>query len=100
MQLCMNSIQDWVSKNCFKFSTSKMVCIHFHQQYSFSPRPVWRKKKEKMPVKVVNEAKFFGLIFDTKLTFKNHVHLRMLFQEVSLEKTFNFLKEINIFNKV
>ena len=36
MQLCVNSIQEWVSKNGFKFSTSKAVCIHFHQQYVFS----------------------------------------------------------------
>ena len=35
MQLCVNSIQKWVSENGFKFSTSKTVCIHFHQQYVF-----------------------------------------------------------------
>ena len=39
MQLCVNSIQKWVSENGFKFSTSKMVCIRFHQQYGFFPRP-------------------------------------------------------------
>ena len=39
MQLCVNSIQKWVTENGFKFSTSKMVCIHFHQQYVFFPRP-------------------------------------------------------------
>ena len=36
MQLC---VQKWVSENGFKFSTSKTVCIHFHQQYFFLPRP-------------------------------------------------------------
>ena len=39
MQLCVNSIQKWVSQNGSKFSTSRMVCIHFHQQYIFFPRP-------------------------------------------------------------
>ena len=39
MQLCVNSVQKWVSDNGFKLSTSKMVCIHFHQQYVFPPRP-------------------------------------------------------------
>ena len=39
MQLCVNSVQKWVSENGFKFSTSKTVCIHFQQQYSFFPRP-------------------------------------------------------------
>ena len=35
MQLCVNSVQKWVSENGFKFSTSKTVCVHFHQQYVF-----------------------------------------------------------------
>ena len=35
MQLCVNSVQEWESENGFKFSTSKTVCIHFHQQYVF-----------------------------------------------------------------
>ena len=39
MQLCVNSVQKWVSENGFKFSTSKTVCIHFHQQYLFFHRP-------------------------------------------------------------
>ena len=39
MQLCVNSIQEWVSENVFMFSTPKTVCIHFHQQYVFFPRP-------------------------------------------------------------
>ena len=39
MQLCVNSVQKWVTENGFKFSTSKTVCIHFHQQYVFFPRP-------------------------------------------------------------
>ena len=46
MQLCVNSIQKWVTENGFKFSTSKMVCIHFHQQYVFFPQTLtffWEK---------------------------------------------------------
>ena len=39
MQLCVNNVQEWVSENGFKFSTSKSVCIHFHQQCVFFPRP-------------------------------------------------------------
>lgn len=37
LQLYVNIIQDWVSENGFKFSASKMVCIHFHQQHGFFP---------------------------------------------------------------
>ena len=71
MQLCVNSVQNWVSENGFKFSTSKTVCIHFHQQYGFFPDP--NILLGKTPIKVVKEAKFLGLIFATKLTFKNHI---------------------------
>ena len=40
MQLCVNSVPKWVSENGFKFSISKTVCIHFHQQdVCFFPRP-------------------------------------------------------------
>ena len=70
MQLCFNSIQEWGSENGFRFSTSKTVCISFHQQYVFSP-PDPNILLGKTPIKVVKEAKFLGLIFDTKLTFKN-----------------------------
>ena len=39
MQLCVNNVQHKVSQNGFTFSTSKTVCIHFHQQYGFFPEP-------------------------------------------------------------
>ena len=39
MQLCVNSIQKWVSENGFKHSTSETVYIHFHKQYVFFPEP-------------------------------------------------------------
>ena len=71
MQLCVNNVQKWVSENGFKFSTSKTVCIHFHQQYDFPPDP--NSLLGKTPIQVVREAKFLGVIFDTKLTFKNHI---------------------------
>ena len=65
-QLCVSSIQKWVSENGLKFCFSKTVCIHFHQQYAFFPDPNILLGK-KVPIKVVKEAKFLGLIFDTKL---------------------------------
>ena len=75
MQPCVNSVQKWVSQNGFKFSTSKTVCIHFHQQYVFFcfffPDP--NILLGKTPIKVVRETKFLGVIFDTKLIFKNHI---------------------------
>ena len=45
MQLCVNSVQKWVSENGFKF-ISKTVCIYFDQQYVFFPQTLtffWEK---------------------------------------------------------
>ena len=39
MQLCVNSVQNWVSENDFKFSPSKTACIHFCRQNGVFPEP-------------------------------------------------------------
>ena len=81
-----------VSENGFKFSTSKTVCIHFHQQYFiyiylfFYPDPIILLGKT--PIKVVKKAKFLGLIFDTKLTFKNHIQ----YLKTSCQKALDILR--------
>ena len=62
MQLCVNCVQDWVSNNGFKVSTSKTVCMHFCNQ-----------RKKYAELKVVRETKFLGVVFDYTLSFKNHV---------------------------
>ena len=71
MQLCVNSVQDWVSNNGFKFSTSKTVCMHFcNQRKHFSEPSVLLDKN---PIKVVSEAKFLGVIFDRTLSYNSNV---------------------------
>ena len=86
MQLCVNSFQKWVTENGFKFSTSKTVCIHFHQQYVFPPDP--NILLGKTPMKVVREAKFLGVTFDTKLIFKNHIQ----YLKTSYQKALDILR--------
>ena len=88
MQLCVNSVQKWVSQNGFKFRTSRTVCIDFHQQYGFSPDP--NILLVKTPIKVVKEAKFLGLIFDTKLTLKNHIQ----YLKTSYQKALDILRVV------
>ena len=39
MQLCVNSVQDWISNNGFKFFTSKTVCMHFCNQRKHFAEP-------------------------------------------------------------
>ena len=77
-----------MSENGFKFSTSKTVCIHFHQQYVFFPDP--NILLGKTPIKVVKEAKYLGLIFDTKLTFKNHIK----YLKTSCQKAVDILRVV------
>ena len=88
MQLCVNSIQNWVSKNGFKFLPSKTVCIHFCRQNRIFPEPTILLDKS---IKMFKEAKFLGLIFYSKLTFKNHMiqHLK-----ISCQKALDILRVV------
>ena len=72
MQLCVNSVQDWISNNGFKFSTSKTVCMYFcnRRKHFAEPSIFW----DKTPIKVVTEAKFLGVIFDRTLSYNSHVN--------------------------
>ena len=62
IQLSVNSLQDWVSNNGFKFSTRKTNCMHFCNQHKHFAKP--SILLDKNPIKVVTEAKFLGVIFD------------------------------------
>ena len=72
MQLCVNSVQDWVSNNGFTFSTSSTVCMHFCNQRKHFAEP--SNLLDKTPIKVVTEAKFLGVIFDRTLSYSSHVN--------------------------
>ena len=71
MQLCLNNIQTWADENGFKFSKTKTVCMHFCQQRALHPHPDLLLNGVKIPV--VEETKFLGLIFDSKLSFQSHL---------------------------
>ena len=74
MQLCVNSVQDWVSNKGFKFSAKKKkktVCMHFCNQRKHFAEP--SILLDKNPIKVVTEAKFLGVIFDRTLSYISHV---------------------------
>ena len=79
MQLCVNSIQDWVSKNGFKFSTSKTVRIHFHQQYCFPQTLIsfWEKRLKMYQKKQHSLVSFLTPNSLLKITFSTvHRHVR------------------------
>ena len=59
---------------CLRTALSSPPPRTFTNSMFFSPAPnIFLGRR---PIKVVKEAKFLGLILDTKLTFKNHVQYR------------------------
>ena len=71
LQQNLNNIQDWATKNGFKFSKSKTVCMHFCQLRKAHDDPVLTLDGTFIPV--VEETKYLGVIFDKKLTFIPHI---------------------------
>ena len=71
LQRCLNNIEDWATKNGFKFSKTKTQCVHFCQirQLHLDPHLTIYGS----PIPVVSEAKFLGLSFDNKLSFIPHI---------------------------
>ena len=72
MQLCVNSVQDWVSNNGFRFSTSKTVCMHFCNQRLTLCKTVYLVGQNH--IKVVTETTFLSVIFDRTLSYSSHVN--------------------------
>ena len=71
LQLCVNSVNKWVQENGFKFSVSKTECIQFTNQGGVFTEP--DIELDGTSIKVADEAKFLGLVFDHRLTFRAHV---------------------------
>jgi len=71
LQRCLNGLQSWADENGFQFSKTKTVCIHFCRQRTLHPDPDLKLYGATVPV--VEETKFLGLIFDSKLTFGPHI---------------------------
>ena len=71
LQQCLNRIEDWATRNGFKFSESKTQCVHFCQQRKIHSDPALYIYGSQIPV--VAESKFLGVIFDRKLSFISHI---------------------------
>ena len=89
LQGCLNKIQDWADRNGFRFSSTKTVCMHFCQKRKFHLDP--DLSLNGTPIPIVTEAKFLGLIFDSKLSFRPHIdYLRR-----KCQKSLNLLKVVS-----
>ena len=72
LQLNLNKVNKWARENRFNFSKSKTKCVHFCSQMKMHNNPVLKIDDSEIPV--VNEYKFFGVIFDKKKTFIHPTH--------------------------
>ena len=71
LQLCVNGVNKWVQENGFKFSVSKIERVHSTNQRGVFTEP--DIKLDGTSIKVADEAKFLGRVFDRRLTFRAYV---------------------------
>ena len=89
LQQCLNRIEDWATRNGFKFSKSKTQCVHFCQQRKIHNDPALYIYGSQIPV--VAESKFLGVIFDRKLSFIPHIK----YMKAKCLKALNLLKVLS-----
>lgn len=75
LQIAINRVSEWTSKNGFTFSAPKTVCIHFSRQRGMRPEPSLYLQGHRIPCR--DTTRFLGLTLDYKMNWKPHVeHLR------------------------
>jgi hypothetical protein len=74
LQTWLNKLQTWEDTNWFRFSKSKIVCVHFSNKCRHHLDP--DLKLDGTPISVVKETKFLGIIVDSKLSFIPHLKYR------------------------
>ena len=68
-QLFLNKIEKWADG--FNFLKTKTVCLYFCNQCKLHPDPTLTLCGAQIPV--VTQAKFLGVIFDSKIYLKAHI---------------------------
>ena len=72
LQQAVNAIQEWATRNGFKFAAQKCKVIHFTPPRSRVHRPpAIRIGNTFLPVE--ESTKFLGLWWDSRLSFKKHI---------------------------
>ena len=71
LQLCLNKLQQWVTDNNFRLSKTNTVCMHICKKRSLHLDPYLFLDKRSIPV--VDETKFLGVIFYSRLSFVPHL---------------------------
>src|SRR6218665_2492792 len=70
MQLSLNSIDAWCNKNGFKISINKTIGVLFTKKHRIRNTSV---KVGNERIKIEKSAKFLGVVFDHKLSWKPHL---------------------------
>ena len=72
LQQAVNSIQEWATRNGFRFAAHKCKVVHFTAPRSRAQRPpIVRIGNSLLPVE--ESTKFLGLWWDSHLSFKKHI---------------------------
>ena len=88
LQHTINRLEKWTLKNGFTISKNKTVAMHFCPDKKCMD-PVLKLDND--PIQFVKEAKFLGLIWDTKLTFEPHIK----YLKARCKKSLNILKVLS-----
>ncbi|GBM74328.1 putative RNA-directed DNA polymerase from transposon BS [Araneus ventricosus] len=72
LQEAVNKISEWGKKNGFQISSQKTVAMHFCRRRGLHLDP--KLLLHDCTIPIVRDAKYLGLILDSKLTFKPHVN--------------------------
>ena len=88
LQHTINRLEEWTLKNGFTISENKTVAINFCPDKKCMD-PVLNLDND--PIQFVKEAKFLGLIWDTKLTFEPHIK----YLKARCQKSLNLLKVVS-----
>ena len=72
LQQAVNAIEEWATRNGFRFAAHKCKVIHFTAPWSRAERPpIVRIGNTLLPVE--ESTKFLGLWWDSHLSFKKHI---------------------------
>ena len=72
LQQAVNAIQEWATRNGFRFAAHKCKVIHFTAPQSKVQRPP-NMRIGNTPLPVEESTKFLGLWWDSHLSFKKHI---------------------------
>ena len=89
LQLTINRLEKWTLKNSFTISKNKSVAMQFCPDKKCMD-PVLKLGNDH--IQFVKEAKFLGLIWDTKLTFEPHIK----YLKAWCQKSLNIIEIISL----